>query len=259
LSVSSPISHNQEAEPRVKVETPVTKKVPVPEGVEGPVIVELTGITTAVTLDAEVNEEADLEIPSAEEVREATKIAATEEVEAEEVEVELVVEPVIDAEAKNMVEAEEEQIREDVIDQGEPAPATPGQNTEDAFIPEAPICSTGEKAPGVADPFAAAAMTNGSKSTDVKPEANEPKTKKQSLFERVTGLAGSTGDVAETVPFEPKAIIERLAQNPKPVPGSVEVEEQNQLGGMDEAERITSSQEEPDLLDIPAFLRRQAN
>jgi cell division protein FtsZ len=258
LSVSSPVAHPQEVEARPKAKIFEPAKAAVADSVENPGITELTSITTVDAPNVEVGEEADLEIPSAETVREALKKSAAEEAEAEEAEIEPV-EPVIKAEAKTMVEAEAEQIRADVIDQGKPAPATPGQNTEDAFIPEAPICSTGEQAPKVADPFAAAAMTNGSKSTNTKTEASESKPKKQSLFERVTGLAVSTGDVAETMTFEPKSAMPPLAPKPKPVQAPAEAEEQNQLGGMDEAERITSSQVEADLLDIPAFLRRQAN
>jgi len=258
LSVSSPVAHPQEAEARPETEIPEPVKPVVAESVEDQTIVELAGIATAAAPNAGVAEEGDLEIPSVESTHEALKIAAAEEAEAQAAQVEQVEEPVIEAEpeveAEVMIEAEV-----DVVDQGEPAPATPGENTEDAFIPEVAMSSTGEKAPEVADPFAAAAMTNGSKSPDAKPEASEPKAKKQSLFERVTGLASSTGDVAETVAFRPKAVMPPAAPMPEPAPAPAAVEEQNQLGGMDESERLTSSQEEADLLDIPAFLRRQAN
>ena len=37
------------------------------------------------------------------------------------------------------------------------------------------------------------------------------------------------------------------------------VDEDNKLGGLDPEDRLSSSESEEDLLDIPAFLRRQAN
>ena len=37
------------------------------------------------------------------------------------------------------------------------------------------------------------------------------------------------------------------------------VEEENKLGGLNPDDRMTSGESEEDLLDIPAFLRRQAN
>ena len=37
------------------------------------------------------------------------------------------------------------------------------------------------------------------------------------------------------------------------------VDEDSKLGGLDPEDRLSSSEREEDLLDIPAFLRRQAN
>jgi cell division protein FtsZ len=258
LSVSSPVANPPEAEARPISQSPRLMKSNVSDSIEGPDKVELKNIHTVASANGETLEEVDLEIPSAESVREALKNTAAGEVKEEVATIEQVV-PVNEAEASIMDEEEAEQTREVVIDQGEPAPATPRQNSEDAFIPEAPICSTGEQAPDVADPFAAAAMTNGGKNTDTKPVASEPKAKKQSLFERVTGLAGSTGDVAEAVAFEPKVAMSPPTTRSKSISTSAEAKEKAQLGAMDEAERLTSSQGEADLLDIPAFLRRQAN
>jgi cell division protein FtsZ len=65
--------------------------------------------------------------------------------------------------------------------------------------------------------------------------------------------------VAEAVAFEAKVAIPPLSPVSKPITSSINIEEKVQLGGMDEAERLASSQGESDLLDIPAFLRRQAN
>jgi cell division protein FtsZ len=86
------------------------------------------------------------------------------------------------------------------------------------------------------DPYAAAAMENGGR---VAPKPM--KTRGQSLFERVTG-------VGRRVLAEPE---------PQPQPRVAPVT-QPRLGALDPADRLTPSKDE-DLLDIPAFLRRQAN
>lgn len=262
LPVSSPLAQPQEVNPHSRDDAPEHLEFNVSDCIEGPEKLGSLSAPTSATIKAEALEEIDLEIPSAESVREALKSSDAEELKPKQIEPE---DSAVEQEAHtnesiaNFMFEEAEENNEVIIDQGIPAPATPGQNTEDAFIPEAPICSTGEQAPDVADPFAAAAMTNGSKNTDIKPKASEPKAKKQSLFERVTGLAGSTGDVAETVAFEAKVAMPPLVPASKPVAASVEIEQKAQLVGMDEAERLSSSQGESDLLDIPAFLRRQAN
>ena len=98
-----------------------------------------------------------------------------------------------------------------------------------------------------------------SKSTEITLKANETSAQKQSLFERVTGLSSSTGDVAETVVFEPKVAKPPMVPESIPSSAPAETEVKSQLGGMDKVERQSSPQGEADLLDIPAFLRRQAN
>jgi cell division protein FtsZ len=262
LPVTSPLAQPQNV--RVPSEEDESELInfSASDSIEGSEKVEPISAPTQATVNVEALEEIDLEIPSAESVREALKISTAEEDKPEDIEPK---DAVLDQEvfthqpAANTKLEEVEEIKEVEIVQGEPAPATPGQNTEDAFIPEAPISSTGEHAPDIADPFAAAAMTNGSKNTNIKPKASEPKTKKQSLFERVTGLAGSTGDVAEAVAFEAKVSMPPLSPASAIATDPIEIEEKAQLGGMDKTERLASSQGESDLLDIPAFLRRQAN
>lgn len=254
------------AQTRVKAssneEVPEQKEFVSSDSVGGPENVESFVSQGPEISDVAALEEKDLEIPSTGAVREALKISAAKEVKLEEIETDVVPEEqevrTNDSAVKFMYKEAEEN-KDVVVDQGEPAPATPGQNSVDAFIPDAPICSTGEQAPDKADPFAAAAMSNGSKNMSIKAKSNELKARKQSLFERVTGLAGSTGDVAETVSFESKGDLQTLSPASKPVTTSAMIEEKAQLGGIDEAERLTSSQGESDLLDIPAFLRRQAN
>jgi cell division protein FtsZ len=87
------------------------------------------------------------------------------------------------------------------------------------------------------DAYAAAAMENGGKAP-TKPA----KTRSPSLFERVTGVTRgrSTSEVAP---------LPRSAPPQQPA--------QPRLGPLDPADRLGAKEE--DLLDIPAFLRRQAN
>jgi cell division protein FtsZ len=88
-------------------------------------------------------------------------------------------------------------------------------------------------APAAAEPFAAAAMANGAA-----PEARRVRRGMASLFRQVTG--GGARKPAEA-PQEPAAPT------------------QPRLGGLDPGDRLPVSKAEDDLLEIPAFLRRQAN
>ena len=67
------------------------------------------------------------------------------------------------------------------------------------------------------------------------------------LFERVTG----TGRAARSA--KAAAVDDGGAAQRHPTGG------RGRLGGLDSAERVAVAQAEEDLLDIPAFLRRQAN
>jgi cell division protein FtsZ len=88
------------------------------------------------------------------------------------------------------------------------------------------------------DPYAAAAMENGGRPAPAK------KTRGPSLFERVTGVGRSR-------PAEPERPQQRTASTAQP--------QQPRLGSLDPNDRLVGSKTEEDLLDIPAFLRRQAN
>ena len=257
LSISSAEVKSQEIRDCPVAEIPVSNTHNISEVNEDAEMEDLECISNTSDNNEGSSEEVDLEIPTTESVREAMKVAALEETDIEDAKVERV-SLASDTQA-NSAHEEEKSNKKETILQGEPMPATPGKNTEDAFIPEAPICATGEQGPKLADPFAAAAMTNGSKSTEIKPKATEHSLKKQSLFERVTGLTGSTSDVAESAVFEPKIAIPPVDSKSTTIATSVEIEEENQLVSMDRVERSASSQGEADLLDIPAFLRRQAN
>jgi len=110
-----------------------------------------------------------------------------------------------------------------------------------AFIAPRPVEVAGARPmavtrPAVApDAFAAAAMENGGR------VAQKPKGRGPSLFERVTGV--TRRGIGEPEP----------ASRAAPMPTA-----QARLGALDPADRLRPSKEE-DVLDIPAFLRRQAN
>src|SRR6266849_4105908 len=110
-----------------------------------------------------------------------------------------------------------------------------------AFIAPRPVEVAGARPLAVARPavapdaFAAAAMENGGR------VPQKPKGRGPSLFERVTGAARRS--VGEAEP----------ASRAAPMPAA-----QQRLGALDPADRLRPSKEE-DVLDIPAFLRRQAN
>jgi cell division protein FtsZ len=107
-----------------------------------------------------------------------------------------------------------------------------------------------------ADPFAEAAMTNASG------DQQRPKKRGQSLFAGVTAAARTRDP--EPAPAAPRPAQERPAERApaaqRPAPSQAERPDQQRLGPLDPEERIrTSRADEDDLLEIPAFLRRQAN
>ena len=102
----------------------------------------------------------------------------------------------------------------------------------DDFIPPPAIEPGGDAPrPAEAEPFAAAAMANG-------PQPTPERRRGPTLFERVTG----SGRARQLRPKRERAA-DALAEAPTPVA----------------ADRLVPPRVEEDLLDIPAFLRRQAN
>ncbi len=172
----------------------------------------------------------------------------------------LVAAPVVERPAPVMATA----LRADPVPR--PTPATPSlyTSTEKAFIPPAAITPTPAQAtPRQADPFAAAALENGGKRTLVD---QPPKSAtKPSLFERVTGTglaARQKTEASVQPPARVEPMVSKLPAAPEPASmAKAEAEEKAQprLGGLDPADRAPTTSPEEDLLDIPAFLRRQAN
>jgi cell division protein FtsZ len=82
-------------------------------------------------------------------------------------------------------------------------------------------------------------MENGGRPASAKPKSRGP-----SLFERVTGVGRHRAPAA---PAE------------RPTRTVVGPAQQQRLGALDPNDRLVGSKSEEDMLDIPAFLRRQAN
>jgi cell division protein FtsZ len=107
---------------------------------------------------------------------------------------------------------------------------------------ESAIARPQTAAPSMAsDAFAAAAMENGGRPASAKPKSRGP-----SLFERVTGVGRHRTPAAPTERAMRPAASPAQAQQPR-------------LGALDPSDRLVGSKSEEDLLDIPAFLRRQAH
>lgn len=184
--------------------------------------------------------------------------------EAAEVAADTLVEEALDlgvALVEDEIETAEAMVVEEAEDMGAPATfvtpaAMPSALNEDAFIPPAPVSEHSADAHDI-DPMAEAAMLNGA--TGEAPE----KPKSQSLFERVTGGARDKVSMfGQAKADKAAAATAAPVHTPAPAPvmrsqGSVAVEPT--LGGLEPEERLQTSAAEDDLLDIPAFLRRQAN
>ncbi len=171
----------------------------------------------------------------------------------------------------------------------EPAPvAMPRMGDDDAFIPPAPRSGEHDDGEAKPDPFAAAAMTNGAREAEKPAPAAEAE--RPSLFERVTRtgraalgrIPSDSRPVAQPqTPIIPRTIeTERKTDVPampaasaavadsvavmavKPVFGAVAeatMPKPEQAEMAELAPASTETEDEDDLLDIPAFLRRQAN
>jgi cell division protein FtsZ len=137
----------------------------------------------------------------------------------------------------------------------EPKPEAPRRP---AFIPPRPVRPGDVKSERKsAEPFAAAAMENA------RSEPAQPRRKGLTLFERMTG----SGRARQRQPTPPK--VDDPDPKPsaagaaptlrRPVPGAPEADGQPRLGGLDSADQTSSAAAEEEMLEIPAFLRRQAN
>ena len=105
-----------------------------------------------------------------------------------------------------------------------------------------------------ADPMKAAEMANASGSGEA------PKSGTR-LFRAITGLGMSSkrDDAPEAAPAETRAAAPAPQPAAQPAVETPAKPVQARLGALNPGDRVRSSQKEDDLLDIPAFLRRQAN
>jgi len=151
-----------------------------------------------------------------------------------------------------------------------PPAAMPAIGAAEAFIPPKPAAASEDQEEKPAEPFAAAAMANGAvrAGRDAPAVETPKKTRAISLFERVTG--GGRPAFGRKIPSlsaapdaverkEPAAKSEAVAPAPAVATTEVPEDEELKLGGLDPADRLPASDGDEDLLDIPAFLRRQAN
>ena len=126
----------------------------------------------------------------------------------------------------------------------EPVPVMAGEARapERGFIPPPPV-SPGPKSTltGDAEPFAAAAMSNGAP-----PQTAKPPSRGLSLFERVTGV----GRARKAAPPPQKTEPALTTAAPAPEPAGAEAAKPD--------EGLTLPKVDEDVLDIPAFLRRQS-
>lgn len=134
----------------------------------------------------------------------------------------------------------------------EPQPAAPQRP---AFIPPRPVRPGDVRSEAKpAEPFAAAAMENA------RSEPAAPRRKALTLFERMTGTGRArTEPTPPQKPEVPRQKPEAVAPVQPVTQIAPEPSGQPQLGGLDSAERASQTPAEEEMLEIPAFLRRQAN
>ncbi len=167
------------------------------------------------------------------------------------------------------VKVAESEVVEELV---QPVVAAPAMGAADAFIPPKPTTPTEPAKLAKPDPFRAADMTNGG--GEQKPAPDGPaETRRPSLFERVTRsgraafdrVGGSDSaqvtDITEkSPPAEPKMSAPARPASGMAPPPMRAAGAQGEMTGLAPAP-VQHEQEDADAddLDIPAFLRRQAN
>jgi len=144
-----------------------------------------------------------------------------------------------------------------------PPPAEPEPDGAEAAGPVQP-------APRGADAFAAAALANGSRAPRGEAERAAPTAERRKvpgLFAKMAGgaaralQAGERDDQARAARAgeDSRRGAARVDAKPASAPAAPQVSAQPRLSGLDPADRLGNASQDEDLLDIPAFLRRQAN
>jgi len=147
----------------------------------------------------------------------------------------------------------------------DPPLAVPTMGATDAFIPPRPVVPGNHRDTVKPDPFRAADMTNGSGGHQEDQNRNA-ELRRPSLFERVTRsgraaisrVGGASSDGTEN----PEAVQQKMDMPVSPMFGSAPpplMRAENAQHNLAEAVPSEMDEAEADKMDIPAFLRRQAN
>jgi cell division protein FtsZ len=132
-------------------------------------------------------------------------------------------------------------------------PRMPALASEDNFIPAAPVHPEQQGQP---EPFAEAALANGTDS------GKEQKRRRPGLLELMAEVAGVASGERRPEPI-PRERVEPMASpiatKGEAKPAAPPATGQPALGEMDRTPRPEPTEAEGEMLDIPAFLRRQAN
>tara|TARA_R110002126_G_scaffold35040_25_gene108214 strand:- start:1791 stop:3626 length:1836 start_codon:yes stop_codon:yes gene_type:complete len=122
----------------------------------------------------------------------------------------------------------------------------------DAFMPPPPVDrQSAPERTGGSDPFKEADLVNGG-------SVDDSRRRRPNLFQRITGTAQDAKPAA-TSPAAPANPPARPVTASKPEKPQETGPQQARLSGVDPEDRVQTSQSDDDLLEIPAFLRRQAN
>jgi len=270
----APITLNVSDEPRrysvpeIKTEEPVQ-----PVEVTAPSVAEAFPETsTPAPVSEELSEEK--HAPSAlEQIVEAAEIAAAEEAKnLSAADHDDVAAHATEEQLETVAESIEAIEPEKTVEPVEPVVAAPAMGATDAFIPPKPATSTRPKEAAAPDPFRAADMANGGGEKKSEP-AVQTEERRPSLFERVTrsgraafdrvgGVdAAQAADISNKNSTEEAEMVAPLkpASGMAPPPMRA-VSAQAEMAGLAPAPVQHEQEEaEADDLDIPAFLRRQAN
>ncbi len=164
--------------------------------------------------------------------------------------------------------ATETDFQQTTVEQEQQAPAAmPSVDADESFIPPVPTGSDGKEPEVPTDPFAISDMMNDSRQQPSTVASKPSKPRGESLFDRIMG--GGKSQVSNVQPLDWKTTASGktvagsedglVNRPPNPAQEPAVAKSPASLGGAQQVERLPSSDHEEDLLDIPAFLRRQAN
>ena len=161
--------------------------------------------------------------------------------------------PTVDAPAFEPAVTAEAPVEQPVVAETPERPEPRLVAKNDAFMPPPPVDpkATKELATG-SDPFKEADLVNGG-------SVDDSRRRGPNLFQRITGATrdAKPESAATATPANPS--MARPVSAPQPEKPQETAPQQTRLSGVDPDDRVQTSQTDDDLLEIPAFLRRQAN